>query len=318
MRLKAVEGHRLQEPQRRSPEQGFSRFDTAVTGGGPIAPNEAWFFGSYRRLERTDDIVALDGVEVLRTVENTQDQFYTRGTWSPTGSDTVSFTFLNDPTDISGRRDRDLTNARDRSRVQGGNSYHTKYTRLFGDVLLEGSYSKHNGEVSDFAVVPGPLNSIVYRQTDIRTLEQEQLGGYGRDLLDQRDTDGYKGTVIWTVDQHTFHGGVEFMQNTNFQDTIYDGGLYTSLASHLSGSTAGDIVSGSFSDTHFDPTNSSDYNGFIGTVNGLPNRSAFFGLYDANGDGTISQAELAANLVYASTAGNPHNAVNYERRIQAE
>ena len=43
--------------------------------------------------------------------------------------DTVSFTFLNDPTDISGRRDRDLTNARDRARVQGGDNYSRATTR---------------------------------------------------------------------------------------------------------------------------------------------------------------------------------------------
>ena len=85
-------------------DQGFSRFDTAVTGGGPIVADQAWFFGSYRRLERTDDIVALDGDTVIRTVENTQDQFYLKGTWAPSTDDTISFTFLNDPTSISGTR----------------------------------------------------------------------------------------------------------------------------------------------------------------------------------------------------------------------
>ena len=309
---------RLVADDKNAPDQGFSRFDTAVTGGGPLVQNEAWFFGSYRRLERSDDIATLDTGELIRTVDNTQDQFYARGTWSPTGNDTASFTFLNDPTNISGRRDRDLTNARDRSRVQGGDNFHGKYSRVVGNVLFEGAFSKHNGEVSDFAVVPGPLNSIVFRQTDTRTLNDEQLGGYGRDLFDQRDTEGYKGTLVWQVDRHTVHGGVEFMRNTNFRNTVYDGGLYTSLASHLSGLTAGGLISGSFSDSRFDPTNSSDYNGFIRTVDGLSNRASFYTLYDGNGDGTISQAELAANLVYNSTAGNPHGAVNYERRIQTE
>ncbi len=162
---------------RNAADLAFSRFDAAVTGGGPIVANEAWFFGSYRRLERSDTVVALDGVDVIRSVENTQDQFYGRGTWAPTTADTLSFTFLNDPTDISGSRDRDVTNARDRRRVQGGNNYHLKYNRLFGGVLVEGSYSRHNGEVSDFAVVPGPRNSVVFRDTDVRTLEDEQLGG---------------------------------------------------------------------------------------------------------------------------------------------
>ena len=299
-------------------DQGFSRFDTAVTGGGPIVPDQAWFFGSYRRLERTDDIVALDGNTVIRTVENTQDQFYLKGTWAPSTYDTVSFTFLNDPTGISGRRDRDLTNARDRSRVQGGDNYHLKYTRLFSNILVEGSYSKHNGEVSDFAVLPGPRNSIVFRDSDIRTLEDEQLGGYGLDAIDQRDTDGVKGTVNVQVNRHSISGGIEFMRNTNFRNTVYDDGLYTSLSNGLSGLTAGGLISGTFSDSRFDPTNSSDYAGFIETVDGLPNRGAFYALYDGNGGGTISQAELAANLVYSSTAGNPRGAVNYERRIQTQ
>ena len=98
---------RLVADDKNASDQGFSRFDTAVTGGGPVVENEAWFFGSYRRLERTDDIATLDTGELIRTVQNNQDQFYVRGTWSPTGSDTASFTFLNDPTNISGRRDRD-------------------------------------------------------------------------------------------------------------------------------------------------------------------------------------------------------------------
>ena len=210
---------------RTATDLAFSRFDAAVTGGGAMVVNEAWFFGSYRRLERSDTVVALDGVEVIRAVDNTQDQFYGRGTWAPTTTDTLSVTFLNDPTAISGSRDRDVTNARNRSRVQGGNNYHLKYNRLFSGVLVEGSYSRHNGEVSDFAVVPGPRNSIVFRDTDVRTLEDEQLGGFGLDDLDQRDTAGYKGSAVVQAGRHAIHGGVEFMRNTNYRDTVYDDGL---------------------------------------------------------------------------------------------
>ena len=121
-----------------------------------------------------------------------------------------------------------MTNARDRRRVQGGNNYHLKYNRVFGGLLVEGSYSKHNGEVSDFAVVPGARNGIVFRETDVRRLEDEQLGGFGLDDLDQRDTEGFKGTAVVQLGRHAVHGGVEFMRNTNFRDTVYDGGLYVS------------------------------------------------------------------------------------------
>ena len=302
---------------RNASDQEFSRFDTALTGGGPIAADEAWFFGSYRRVARNDTVVALDGVDVIRTVEQTQDQFYARGTWAPGTNDTLAFTFLNDPTDASGSRDRDVTNARDRSRVQGGNNYHLRYNRLFGDLLVEGSYSRHNGELSDFAAVPGPSNSIVFRDTDIRTLADEQLGGFGLDDLDRRGTEGYKGTVVAQLGRHAIHGGVELMRNTNLRDTVFDGGQYTSLAGPLAGLTAGELIAGSFTDSRFDPTNSSDYDGFIRTVDGLPDRAAFYTLYDLNGDGAISQDELASGLAYASTAGNPHGAVNYDRLYQS-
>ena len=302
---------------RNASDQEFSRFDTAVTGGGPIVTDEAWFFGSYRRLGRNDTVVALDGVDVIRTVVEKQDQFYARGTWAPSTNDTLGFTFLNDPTDVSGSRNREVTNARDSSRVQGGNNYHLKYTRLFGDLLVEGSYSRHNGEVSDYAAVPGPRNTIVFRDTDVRTLEDEQLGGFGLDDLDQRDTDGYKGTAVVQAGRHAVHGGIELMRNTNLRDTVFDGGRYTSLAGSLAGLTAAELFAGSFSDTRFDPSNSSDYSGFVRAVDALPDRAAFYTLYDRNGDGVISQDELASGLVYGSTAGNPHGAINYDRMVQS-
>ena len=99
---------------------------------------------------------------------------------------------------------------------------------------------------------------------------------------------------------------------------MYDGGLYTSLAAPLSGLTAGALIAGSFSSTRFDPTNSSDYGGFIRAVDRLPDRAAFYALYDGDGDGTITPDELAARLVYDSPAGNPHGAINYERLVQTE
>ena len=64
-----------------------------------------------------------------------------------------SFTFLNDPTDITGRRERDITNARDRAREQGGNRYSGNYTRVWGATLLEVGANKHNGEVSDLSAI---------------------------------------------------------------------------------------------------------------------------------------------------------------------
>ena len=57
---------------RNASDQEFSRFDTALTGGGPILTDHAWFFGSYRRLGSNDTVVALDGIDVIRTVDRSR------------------------------------------------------------------------------------------------------------------------------------------------------------------------------------------------------------------------------------------------------
>ena len=82
--------------------------------------------------------------------------------------------------------------------------------------------------------------------------------------------------------------------------------------------TAGEIQTGnSFSNRNLLPNNPSDFSGLINTINWLPNRAAFYGLLDTNGDGVISVAELSANLVFNSTAGNPNGKINYSRVFQS-
>ena len=109
----------LASDNKNASNEEFSTFDAAGTIGGPILRDKAWFFGSYRRVEREDDVTTLDtSQQFMRTVKNEQDQGYAKGTWTPTRNDSVSFTFLNDPTGHQqGRRDRTPTNARDRARA---------------------------------------------------------------------------------------------------------------------------------------------------------------------------------------------------------
>jgi len=303
-----------------SEQQKFNTFDTAGTLGGPIVKDRAWFFGSYRRLVRKDDVTSLDTNAFLRKVENTQNQGYFKATWAPTDKDTLSATFLNDPTDITGRRERDITNARDRSREQGGSRYSVNYSRLLGSAVIDLGYNKHNGEVSDFSAIRESSNSIVFRRTDVRTLADEQKGGFGNDIIDQRDTQLFHGALQWNLGRHTLKFGGDFLENSNFRNALIIGetkSSYLSLANHLSGTSAGGIQTGSFTSRAFLPNNVSDFNGLINNINNLPNRAAFYAALDTNGDGTISVAELSANLIFNSTAGNPHGAVNYSRTFQS-
>jgi hypothetical protein len=298
----------------------FSTWESAATLGGPLVKDRAWFFGSFRRIVREDDVLTLDTNQFLRSVRNEQDQAYLKGTWAPSQNDTLTATYLSDPTDISGRRERDITNARDRSRKQGGGRYSVNYSRLLGAAIVDLGYNKHNGEVSDFSVIRESANTVIFRRTDVRTLADEQLGGFGSDLIDQRDTETYRGALQWNKGRHTFKAGVEYLQNDSFRNSLTLGdtkSTYSSLSNGLSGLSALGVTTAGLSGVVFNPTNASDFNGFINTVNGLPNRAAFYTAFDTNRDGTISQSELGNALIYNSTAGNPHGRINYSRTFQS-
>lgn len=298
----------------------FSTKDNGYTFGGPLLRNRAWFFGSYRYTNRQDDVSTLDTSQFLRTVDNTQHQGFAKGTWGPTAGDLLSFTYLSDPTTITGRRDRDITNARDRSQEQGGHRYGALYSRVAGNLLMEIGANKHNGEVSQFSAVRQARNDVIFQRTDARTLTDEQLGGFGQDLINQRDTIGVRAAASYLLGRHALKGGVDWSKHINFRDTLYlNSAIYESLSARYAGAgiTAANIVGGSWSQLAFDHSNPSDFGGFIRTIDGRSDRARFYGLYDLNGDGTITQTELGQALMFSSTAGNPHNMVNYDRTFQS-
>jgi hypothetical protein len=209
----------LQAANQNLEDQKFSTFDAAGTIGGPIVPDKAWFYGSYRRVERDDDVVANDTSEFLRTVNQSEDQGYVRGTFSPTANDSFSFTWLSDPLTATGQRDPSISNAQDRSRDKGGNRYNVKYSRLLGtDTLLDVGWNKHNGELSDFSVIREPENLIVFRSSDAFTRADQELGGWGEDQIDQRDTQLFRAAVDHNIQQHQIKAGFEWKENSNLRD----------------------------------------------------------------------------------------------------
>ena len=56
-------------------------------------------------------------------------------------------------------------------------------------------YNRHNGELSDLSKIRESSNTVLYRSTDVRTLNDEQRGGLGTDTIDERDVDGFRGAV---------------------------------------------------------------------------------------------------------------------------
>ncbi len=313
------QNQKLVAENKNAPSDEFSTYDTAVTFGGPLLTNRAWFFGSYRQVHREDDVTAQDTQAFMRSVERTDKQGYAKVTWTPSANDTLGFTFLNDPTDISGQTSRTTLNTRDFSREQGGSNYQGTYSRVMGNLLVEGAYNYHQADLSNFSAINAVSNTVVFRGSDVRTLANEQLGGYGQTLVNERNTRGARGTAQYAFGRHMIKGGVEWSLNENFRNNLLvDDATYTSLAGHLAGTTAAQIAAGGFSSRTFISTNASDFGGLINGINASPNRGQFYALYDVNGDGTITSAELGQRLQFGSTAGNPHGAVNYTRTFQSQ
>ena len=281
--------------------QEFSTKDNAYTFGGPLLRDRAWFFGSYRYTNRSDDVAALDTNEFLRTTDNTQHQGFAKGSWAISADDLISFTYLSDPTEITGRRDRNITNARDRAREQGGHRYLGNYTRVWGNTLLEVMANRHNGEVTDLSAIRESRVDVLFRGGDARTLFDEQAGGFGRDLVDQRDNSAVRATLQRQFGSHAVKVGAGWENPKNFRDTIYvDGeGLYN-LAPRYNGQniTAADIAGSGWSNLQFDVTTTSDFQGFISAIDRRADRARFYAAYDVNGDGTITPAELGATMTF--------------------
>lgn len=299
-------------------DQEFATKDNGYTLGGPVYRDKAWFFGSYRYVNRADDVVTLDTGQFMRDVENTQHQGFGKGTWAATQNDLLSFTWLSDPTEITGSRDRSTTNARNRGQDQGGNRYAGNYSRVWGSTLLEVGANKHNGEVSSNSAIREAAVTALYRQSDPRTLTDQQLGGAGSDLINQRDNIGFVATLQHTIGAHTIKGGFNWDKHINFRDTLYvDQANYTSLAARYAGAgiRAADIPGGSWSGLDFDVTNTSDFNGLIRTIDGRSDRARFYAALDLNGDGVISSAEAGQAIVF-NTLGKL-GTVNYDRTLQA-
>lgn len=307
------------------PDSTFSRYDTAFTLGGPIVQDTAWFFASYRLLNREDDVVSLEG-EPLRTVERDDEQGFGKLTWAITDRDLVSGVFLSDPTEITGSDDPQTSNQRDRSREQGGERWTANYSRVWSNFGLELAASDHSGELNQIPVNSDTSNDINFRPGDSPGLQAEQLGGNGTVVETDRTTESQRGSLEWlgssSWGDHTLKIGAELTTNGYFVNNITtgDGGLYTSLpASYLGQNvTAGEISGTPFQIVNFDATNPSDFNGFLESVNEHPQRAQIMAALDGNHDGTLTQDEVAANLVFNSTAGNPHGMINYDRTFQVE
>ena len=307
--------------------QSFSTYDTAVTLGGPIIKEKLWFFGSYQKKSRTEDVPYPQNDpqfgEVQRTVHSETDYAFFKTTWQINDDHRVTGLYFNDPTDSDGSTTPEVTNQRNFSRKDSGDNYKLDYQGYFGDLMVGAYYFKHEGEVARRPVDPSSSNTVRYNvetgETRPTTAETSR-GGLGNeyDWADNRDEYGlnfeYFLDTAWGT--HTIKAGFVRTENEMFDDFRPANGVsYQSIGLEDAGST---FASYSEDDTWTgrDFNLSSDGGPIIGGINASADRAAIYALLDTDSNGEISQAELGA-LTFSDTAGNPHGQVN-ARRVRTD
>jgi len=302
------------------PDSTFSTFDTAFTLGGPIIQDKLWFFTSYQRKERDEDIIDPVTNTFQRAVNETKDLGFFKLTWAPTDNDKFIAEFFNDPSERDGSSDYTVLANRDSARVQGGDNFKYSYSHSWDNLIVTLDYAKHEGELSNTAANSSSRNDVAYNGIDVTNAETDR-GGRGSNTIDFRNKDTKSITVEYFLDTafgyHEIKGGYTQTLNERHYDLQYtgDGAQYTSIGTQNSGTSLSDYTSGTWTGER--DLSEDDYQRIIDGMTATGNNAYFLGLLDSDSSGAISAAELAS-LNFSATAGNPDSQVNVYRINQTQ
>jgi hypothetical protein len=303
----------------------FSTFDGAFTLGGPIIRDKLWFFTSYQRKEREEDVIDPNTQELMRTVTRKNDYGFLKLTYQPTGNDKITAEWFSDPYEADGSFDTTTLNSRITGGEAGGDNIKFEYSHAWDNVILTTSYLKHAHEFNVLAADRSTQNNVAYllEPGDPPVTNADmQLGGAGWDTFWEQTRESLDLKLQWSVDagpgNHDFKVGYSDITNQNHNDNVRtgDGAGYNSIALANSGTDLDSYAGGGW--TGATSISSDDYNRIIAAMAGSPNAAQYLALYDADGSGDISAAELGAGLIFDQTAGNPHGQVNVYRAWQSQ
>lgn len=299
---------------------GFSTYDSAFTLGGPIVKDKLWFFASYQKKSREDDVLNPTTGDLQRTVQRDDEYAFLKATWQITDNDRLTATYFSDPVEISGTSTASTRNYRDSASKQGGDNYKLEYTRDWGNVLLNAYAFSHEAELSTLAADQSVRNNVLFQSGESFTYEEANIGGSGSNSETWRNRDEFGLNLEWYLDtnlgSHTFKAGYSQAENEYFTtSTVPEGATYSSLGTRHAGTTFDDLVSGSWSGTvNF---TDDDRARIINGISSSSNSAALVALLDTNGSGDLSVDEISA-IAFSNTTGNPGGQVNAYRALRVQ
>ncbi|MCG8456243.1 MAG: TonB-dependent receptor, partial [Holophagales bacterium] len=312
----------LSEDNENFADEKFSEFDTAVTFGGPIVQDKAWFFVSYRLLEEERDVTDENGV-FRRTATQEQDQAFGKLTWGITASDVLSGSYMSDPLDQDGSFDDAVPNEADSSLEQGGDRFSIGYNRVWGSSALELAATDHEFDLNEFAKNNAPANTVSFAPGDSFSSDEETLGGFGEDIFITRSTQAQRGSFETLFDSswgdHSLKVGVVISESDLFEDIFSAGDPPADYVSLNPIGGAIDLSAIIDADNPFSTTDfgvsSDETQGFRENLT-ASQRETLIGLWDDDGDNFLDDGEILNNMTFNSRDGNPNGLINYTRDLQ--
>lgn len=302
------------------PASSFASYDTAFTLGGPIINDKLWFFASYQRQVRDEDIIDPATETLQRSVNTTQDLGFIKLTWAASERDKFIAEFFQDPYERDGSDDYTVLANRDSARIQGGDNYKYSYSHSWDNWIVTLDYASHEGQVSSTAADSSSRNDVAYNGIVV-TKAQTDRGGRGANIVDFRNKDTQSITVEYFLDTafgyHEIKGGYTQTKNERLYDLQYtgDGAQYTSIGTENSGTRLQDYTRGTWTGRR--DLFEGDYRRIIAGMAASGNSAYFHALLDKDSSGSISSAELAL-LRFNTSAGNPDSQVNVYRIKQTQ
>jgi len=299
---------------------GFSTYDTAFTLGGPVIEDTLWFFASYQKKNREDDVLNPATGELQRTVERDDEYAFFKATWQVTDNDRLTATYFSDPVEISGTSTASVRNYRDNSQKQGGDNYKLDYSRDWGNVLLNAYGYRHEAELTTLAADQSIRNNIVFAAGAQYAYEEANIGGAGTNTERWRNRDEFGLNLEWYLDSnwgsHTFKAGATSTENDSIVNSLVAGGAtYNSLSSRYAGANFNQITApGAYTSSIF---SADDVPRIIAGIDASASRAAIYASLDTNGDGVLSNAEIGA-ITFSNTTGNPGSQVNTYRSLRVQ
>ena len=206
-------------------------------------------------------------------------------------------------------------------REQGGNNYSVQLlARCRAACCSKAAYNQHNGEVSDFSAIREPANTVIYRSDRRPHAADEQLRrlrpGHDRPARHEGRRAASAAVDLGRHPSRAASSGRGTTTSATRRSSTTS--HLTSLPPGLSGLTAGELATGSFSSRRLQRQQHERLRRADQHHQRPAEPRAFYSAVRHQRQRHDHAGGAGSRLTFTSTAGNPNGMVNYDRTLQSQ